>query len=231
MSRISFFLCALATALCAPSLGLAADANAILSRQCAQCHALSKPADASIDRLWTRKGPDLYYAGSKFNQPWLVEWLQNPRRIRPAGEFYFTHIKATPDGDVIDASTLTSHPRLSKGDADAVAAALMALKGPDDLVRKGAYKKQPVPAMIGAMFFEKLRGCAACHMDKPGQGGQSGPELYDAGLRLQPDFVYAYIKQPQRFDPHVWMPQLDLSDTDLQRLTGYLMTLQDGSPK
>ncbi len=225
------FLCALAAALCAPSLGLAADGNAILKQQCAQCHALNKPADTSIDRLWTRKAPDLYYAGIKFNQPWLVEWLQNPRRIRPAGEFYFKHIKAAPDGDVVDASGLTAHPKLSRDDAAAAAGALMALKGPDGLAPKGAFKKQPVPALIGAMFFEKLRGCAACHMDKPGQGGQSGPELYDAGLRLQPDFVYAYIKQPQSFDPHVWMPQLDLSDADLERLTNYLMTLQDTGAK
>ncbi len=231
MSKISRLLCALAITLTASSLGFAADGNSILKEQCAQCHALSKPTDSSSDRLWTRKGPDLYYAGSKFNQVWLTEWLQNPVRIRPAGEFYFKHIKTTPDGDVVDSGSLLTHPKLSMADADAVAGALMALKGPNGLVTKGMFEKQPAPAMIGAMFFEKLRGCAACHMDKPGVGGQSGPELYDASRRLQPDYIYAYIKDPQRFDPHIWMPQLDLSETDLQRLANYLMTLQDSPPK
>ena len=51
-----------------------------LDPSCAACHALVKPADASIDRLWTRKGPDLWYAGSKFNAEWLTSWLENPKR-------------------------------------------------------------------------------------------------------------------------------------------------------
>ncbi len=232
MSRISGLLCATAIALAlAPSSALAADGKAILQAQCANCHALSKPSDLSLERLWNRKGPDLYYAGVKYNKPWLTGWLQNPTRIRPAGEFYFKHIKATDHGDVVDTATLPTHPKLSKADAEAVADALVALKGPDGLVTKGAFKKQPVPAMIGSMFFEKLRGCSACHMDKPGAGGESGSELYDAGSRLQPDYLYAYIKDPQRFDPHIWMPTLNLSNDDLQRLTNYLVTLQEASPK
>jgi mono/diheme cytochrome c family protein len=231
MSRFPTVLCAAALILVQASYARAAGGSAILNQQCASCHALSRPSDSSLERLWQRKGPDLYYAGVKFNQSWLVEWLQNPVRIRPAGEFYFEHVKAAPEGDVIDPAGLPAHPKLSRGDAEAAAGALMALKGPAGLVDKGAAKKEAVPAMIGAMFFEKLRGCAACHMDKPGSGGLSGPELYDAGKRLQADYIYAYIKQPQRFDPHIWMPQLDLSETDLQRLTNYLMTRRGGAGK
>jgi mono/diheme cytochrome c family protein len=231
MGRIPILLCVAALTAAAPALAGAADGDAILKQQCAPCHALSKPSDLSLERLWKRKGPDLYYAGVKFNQQWLVQWLQNPARIRPAGEFYFKHVKMTPGGDIVDIAALPRHPRLSKADAEAAAAALMALKGPDAMVSKGAFKKQAVPALIGAMFFEKLRGCAACHMDKPNSGGLSGPELYDAGKRLQPDYIYAYIKAPQRFDPHIWMPQLDLSETDLQRLANYLAARQDAAAK
>jgi len=54
-----------------------ADVAAAMQTQCAQCHALKAPAPAelTIDRLWQRKGPDLYYAGSKYNEAWLVKWL------------------------------------------------------------------------------------------------------------------------------------------------------------
>jgi mono/diheme cytochrome c family protein len=78
---------------------------------------------------------------------------------------------------------------------------------------------------MGEMFFVKLRGCGACHQSKPGVGGFSGPELYTAGARLQPDFIYAYIKDPQKIDPHIWMPTLALSEPDLQRLTSYIAHL------
>ena len=57
------------------------------------CHALVKPTDTSFDRMLTRKGPDLWFAGSKFNAEWLVAWLQDPKPIRPAGYPYFKMIK------------------------------------------------------------------------------------------------------------------------------------------
>lgn len=206
---------------------LAADGvgAGILKSQCISCHAIAKPDNVSLDRLWQRKGPDLYYAGSKFNKPWLEKWLQNPTRIRPAGELYTKHVKGGDKEDVVDESTLTPHVKLAKADAEAVAAALMTLTGPADLVSKGAFKGEKVGMAMGAMFFNKLRGCAACHMAKPGTGGSSGPELYTAGERLQADYIYSYIKNPQKIDPHIWMPTLGLAEPDLQRLTGYILQL------
>lgn len=212
---------------------LAADnpGAGILKAQCISCHAIAKPENASLDRLWERKGPDLYYAGSKFNKPWLVKWLQDPTRIRPAGEFYTKHVKPGDKEDVVDESTMTAHVKLSKADAEAVADALMALTGPADRVAKGAFKGEKVSMSMGAMFFNKLRGCAACHQAKPGTGGSSGPELYTAGERLQADYIYSYIKDPQAIDPHVWMPTLNLAEPDLQRLTGYILQLSASEGK
>jgi len=203
----------------------------LLKSQCISCHAIVKPDNASLDRLWERKGPDLYYAGSKFNKAWLEKWLQNPVRIRPAGEFYTRHVKGSDKEDVVDESTMVAHVKLSKADAEAVAEALMALTGPADLVRKGAFKGDKVSMSMGAMFFNKLRGCAACHQAKPGTGGSSGPELYTAAERLQPDYIYSYIKNPQAIDPHIWMPTLNLAEPDLQRLTGYILQLSASEGK
>ncbi len=206
----------------------AADGSQLLQQQCAQCHALSAPPQTSIDRLWSRKGPDLYYAGDKFQRNWLVAWLQAPVRIRPGGEFYRHHLKDGADGDAIDETTLTPHVKLDKASAVAVADALLALHTPAP-VESGAYKGAAVSATMGAMFFGKLRGCAACHQDAPGKGGMSGPELYTASSRLNADYVYSYIKHPQAFDAHVWMPDAGLGESDLQRLTGYLMQLKSGA--
>jgi len=208
----------------APVLAAESAGAALLKSQCMSCHALAKPESASLDRLWERKGPDLHYAGSKFKQPWLEKWLQKPVRIRPADELYARHVRGTDKEDAVDESTLTPHVKLSKAEAESVAAALMALAAPD-LVEKGAFKGEKVSMTMGGMFFGKLRGCGACHMAKPGSGGASGAELYTAGERLQADYIYSYIKNPQKFDPRIWMPTLGLAEPDLQRLTGYILQL------
>ncbi len=205
--------------------GVAADGSQVLSSQCADCHALAKPENAGIDHIWERKGPDLFYAGNKFQRDWLVGWLQDPKTIRPGSEFYRRHVKSTPDGDVIDNSGIAAHPKLDKASAEAAADALLKLTVPD-LVTTGGFKNAPVNATMGAMFFGKLRGCSSCHQYAPGKGGLSGAELYTASKRLQPDYIFSYIQDPQKFDPHVWMPKTEMKDPDLQRLTGYIVQLQ-----
>jgi cytochrome c2 len=192
----------------------AAQVSPELKAQCSSCHALEKPAAPSVARLWSRKGPDLWYAGDKFNQPWLVKWLQKPTPIRPGGVMWFNLAKPGEPRDTLDTSQLK--PQLADG--------LMKLKS-GGLVVPGAYKADPPTNMTMAkMAFGKLRGCAACHSDVPGQGGLSGPAFHDADERLQPDFVFAYAKDPQAFDRYVWMPKTALTDQDLQRLTAYIVS-------
>lgn len=222
---------ALAAALVAGSAS-AKSGQEILQQQCVACHAVTKPTDLSLDRLWERKGPDLYYAGVKFNRDWLAAWLQNPTTIRPGGVMYAKVVKASADktADTIDTSKLTPHMKLDKADADAVTDELMKLGGDLGLVQKGAFKNGP-PNSMASMLFSKLRGCASCHSAAPGTGGTSAPEMWDAGARLQPDYIIAYTQDPQKFDPHIWMPQLDLNDADLQKLTGYITTLKGTEAK
>ncbi len=195
-----------------------------LTAQCASCHALTKPADGTVEHLWTRKGPDLWYAGDKFNRDWLVGWLQNPATIRPGGVMWFKHAKAGEPRDTIDTAAVEKHPKVDAAAAERLADALLTLKS-DGLVPAGLYKPEQANMTMGKLAFGKLRGCASCHQDKAGQGGLSGSQLYDAGKRLRPDFVLAYTKDPQKFDPHIWMPTLTLSEPDLQRLTGYIVSL------
>ncbi|WP_338633773.1 cytochrome c [Afipia carboxidovorans] len=220
----------LATAVITAALLSTAHAADKLDASCASCHALTKPTDTSIERIINRKGPDLWYAGSKFNADWLMAWLQDPKPIRPAGYPYFKVIKEGPEHDVPDASKITAHPKLAKAAAESATAALMALKTPD-LVPAGAFKGDAAGARMGALAFTKLRGCITCHQGEDGKGGFSGPELTNAGARLQPDFIAAYTADPQRFDPHIWMPTLTLKDQDIQRLTAYLSVQGRGDKK
>jgi len=206
----------------APAMA-AADGTAILQQQCVSCHNLTGPAPTSLKDLWARKGPDLFYAGDKYQHDWLSAWLQKPVRIRPAGMFYRQHIKPGPKHDVVDNATLTPHLSLSASDAKAVANTLMTFKAHSDLIAKE--KHVPGPSPIGEMMFDKINGCMACHQIEPGYGGMSGSEMYTAGKRLQPAFMLSYIKDPQAWDPKIWMPNKHTPADNIQQLVNYLIDL------
>jgi Cytochrome c. len=215
-----------------PCLGWAADGAEILKGQCVSCHAITKPEGRTAEKVLERKGPDLEYAGVKFNREWLAGWLQNPTVIRQGGAMYTRAVKPGAPGtpDTFDPGALQPHPKLSAADAAAATEALMALGVSDGLVKKGAFKGEPAGSMA-PLLFNKLRGCSSCHSAKPGSGGASGPELYTAGARLQPDYVVEFIQNPQKFDPKIWMPHLELRDADIQKLSAYLLTLKEGASK
>lgn len=227
--HLALVVALLALALALPLPVLAADGMAILQKDCVNCHNLKGPAPQTLQTLWDRKGPDLFYAGNKYRNDWLVGWLQTPKRIRPAGEFYGKHIKPGAKSDEVDTSTLDNHVALSKDDAVAVAAELMKLKPHDDLIAKEKIQPGAVSKQMGEMAFDKFQGCMACHFIEPDYGGFSGPELYTAGKRLQPEYIASYIRNPQAWDPKIWMPNKQVSDANIQKLVNYLELLSKDS--
>ena len=218
-------LIAMGMALGFAQAGWAESGMDILNKGCSSCHNLAGPAPQTLKELWARKGPDLFYAGNKYRREWLVNWLQKPVQIRPAGEFYEDHIKTGDKQDVVDPSTLKPHVALSATDAQAVADALMTLKPKSDLIAKEKIEEGTISKSMGEMVFDKFLGCIACHRIEPDYGGLSGPELYTAGKRLQPEYIASYIRSPQAWDPKIWMPNKHVSDMNVQKLVHYLEAL------
>ena len=200
-------------------------ADGMLQKECASCHKLSGPPVSTLKEAFAKKGPDLSYAGNKYRQEWLVSWLQKPQRIRPAGMYYGDHLKPGPKSDEIDPSKLADHVAISKENATAIAAELMKLKPHDDLIAKEKIEEGTVLKQMGEMNFDKFQGCMACHLIEPGYGGLSGPEVYTAALRLQPEFMASFIRNPQAWEPKTWMPNKQVSDSGIQKLVQYLMVL------
>lgn len=213
--------------MCLPMMAAtqASDSGQILNEQCNACHNLTGPSPDTLKALFARKGPDLFYAGNKYKQDWLVEWLQAPKRIRPAGMFYINHIKSTEDGDVIDKASLTQHPALDAEQAKTVAAHLMTLKGKSELITAGDYKPGKISPSMGEMIFDKFRGCLACHEIEPGYGGATGPEVYTAAKRLQNDYMISFMRNPPAWDPKTFMPHKHLKERDLQKFVHYFQGL------
>ena len=209
--------------------GGAFAADGMLQKDCASCHNISGPVAQTLKQAFAKKGPDLSYAGNKYRQEWIVSWLQNPVRIRPAGMYYGDHIKPGVKSDQIDLSTLTNHVVLSKADATAIAADLMKLKPHDDLIAKEKIEPGTITKQMGEMNFDKFWGCMACHLIEPEYGGLSGPELYTAGNRLQPEFMASFIRNPQAWEPKTWMPNKEVSDGSILKMVRYFEVLSKES--
>jgi mono/diheme cytochrome c family protein len=223
--RCSVFTWLLLIGFAASGAHAADEGSAILTQRCAGCHNLTGPAPHTLKELWARKGPDLFYAGNKYRAEWLHAWLQKPTRIRVAGEFYADHVRSGEKSDEVDPATLEPHLALSAADADALTQALMRLKPHDDLIAAEKIEPGSISKSMGEMAFDKFLGCMACHEIEPGEGGASGPELYTAALRLQPEFIASYIRSPQAWDPKIWMPNKKVSDANIQKMVHYLAEL------
>ncbi len=182
------------------------------SQNCANCHYTEGPAqEKTIADQLAKKGPELWYAGSKFQGEWLEAWLQEPTIIRPMQYNSLTE-KNTDD-----------HPKLAATDAKTVAGFLMTLTS--DEVEAGAIKPKKSPK--GKLIFNKKMPCGGCHQylnRKKVKGGMTGPTLVGAKKRLNPDWIYAYLKNPKVFKPVKMMPVFNgyLRDKDMKSVSAYV---------
>lgn len=80
-------------------------------------------------------------------------------------------------------------------------------------------------AQRGKFLFSE-KGCGACHI-VGGKGGFVGPALDRVGDRLTAGWIYAFLKDPQRYEPWAIQPNYELSDQEARELTAYLMTLKE----
>lgn len=209
-----------------PNIGAVwADTASEVASRCGGCHQLQPPAQDDLAARSERQAPPLYYAGDKFREDWLSNWLQKPTRLRPAGDFPAAHVKATPDGDVIDSQTLVDHPALDANTAPRFAKHLMTLTAKSELLAQESYQPGRISERMGAMDFIKFKGCGACHQDTPKYGGLSGPELYTAWQRLQPAFIASYIRDPLAWEPRSLMPNKHLKTPQIHKLVDYLRVI------
>ncbi len=193
----------------------AAGEGVFNASNCADCHYTQGPArEKTISDQLAKQGPELWYAGSKFQQPWLEQWLQDPQPIRIMK--YNSVTEKNPGG----------HPKLAGDDATSVTEFLMSLTSGD--VEAGVIKPKKNPK--GKLIFVKKMPCSGCHQfpGKKFKGGNSGPPLVGAATRLNPDWIYAYLKNMDAFKPVRMMPNFGgiLRDKDMKSVAAYVATFK-----
>ncbi|MDP6428451.1 MAG: cytochrome c [Rhodospirillales bacterium] len=209
---------AIAFAAASPAWASPADGKKTFEGQkCNACHYTDGPArEKSIADQLAKKGPELWYAGSKFQRPWLEGWLAKPAPIRALA---YNSLTEKNKGD---------HPKLAGADAKNVADFLMRLTTNE--VKAGKIK--PKKSLKGRQVFTKKMPCTGCHRSagRKGKvsGGISGPTLVGASKRLNPDWIFAYLKNPTHFKPFKPMPTFAdiLKAKDIKNVATYVATLK-----
>lgn len=202
--------------LCSPVLS---HASLIQEKKCSECHRLSKDGNEKM-------GPDLYYAGNKFQASWLEQYLQNPVTIRSIGSTRDPgFLKGIPENS-------QKHPTLSKKDAGQITQELMAITLLD--LSEEVDNLEPLTKGQKAKIkyqFERTFSCISCHqsLNLAGKirGGVSGPSLVNAGNRLQARWVASWLKNPKTFSNQSRMPIYKMEDEARLKLTQFLMTLKN----
>jgi len=178
----------------------------IEQNNCRGCHKIGE-VGGSI-------GPDLGFEGERVNPEWLVGFLQNPDKIRPAG---LEPTRMPTFGfDAAQAETLAAF----FADADKV-----------DYPHYLPEKKEVAEADTEEAwkFFWQTFSCQSCHAWN-GQGGIVGPDQSNLGNRLRGEWVAKWLKNPQAFISDIQMPNFEFYPDEIEKLTNLLMGFSDISP-
>lgn len=195
---------------------VSASAGVLEDKNCGSCHRLKTE---ETEKSFT--GPDLHYAGNKFQPEWLKQFLKNPEVIRPAG--------FVTDPGFLPKTDLPTHISSSKEDANTLTQELMALK----ISALAPATSEPLSKGLRARIkyqFERTFGCISCHqsLNLAGKvrGGISGPSLVNAGNRLQANWISDWLKVPETYTAKRRMPRYKMEPVTLDQFTRFLMTLK-----
>jgi mono/diheme cytochrome c family protein len=189
---------------------------------CSGCHRLQ-----GIDRP-VMLGPDLSSIGTKVSREWIYKWLKEPRTITDADG------NVTVNGVETEEEPRMPKFRLTDQELRALSAFLSGQRA--KLVEPVKFDPRVVAAWSknaelisqGELRFRQMF-CSTCHslaVTRAGEtklvGGDIGPELTKVGTKVNPDWLAAWLRNPQSYLPNSKMPRYEWSDTDLYQVTQYI---------
>ena len=174
-------------------------------QNCTACH-----AHRSIEPETENLGPDLSIEGFRVLESWLVEFLERPVTIRPAGYHPGTGNRM-PDF------------LLNDGSVRSLTRYLMTLQ-PDEEMDLIVYLPQDLTAFSvdkAKSMLDDKQPCLGCHRLGE-EGGYIGPDLSTIRKRLNPVYMYNQIAFTRRLSPETIMPRIVMYDKTLRLIYNYL---------
>ncbi len=163
-------------------------------------------------------GPTLRHLKSKAGEPFLFDWIREPKNFRPSTKMpqFFEQWDHLSGNDLHAAQTYEPIEILG------MVKYLLSKSQPMEYLprEEGIDAGSPDQQIArGKQQFE-VRGCLACHQheDFPKATSDFGPNLTGIGDKLSPEsgapngrsWLYTWIKQPTHYNPRTKMPDLFL---------------------
>ena len=191
-----------------------------------------------------RPGPNLTNIQAKTSPEWMAAWIANPKAFRPSTWMpRFFHLENFEADEVVAVSEYGEGPEvLGQAWNDTSVAAVTTFLA--DRAPKSAYPEIPVEGdkFRGSEVF-RVSGCFACHNMAPWEedpnlpndlglerrgANEHGPNLRGIATKVDPQWLYAWIKDPAALWSETRMPNLRLSDQDAADIVAYIMEDPDG---
>ena len=221
---------------------------------CHGCHAVEGyPILKELDKV----GPSLAKVSSKVNSvDWLTGWIKNPSaylpetkmpRLFPTDDMtkmvYLTNgrkregiVRREPGSEIIfvRAGDGTEHIYSANEVVEivdivkSIAVYLEQMKDPELDQNDATFSTAPRAIAAGETLVKTV-GCLSCHT-VGGLGSDFAPALEGVGNKLRPNFLRQWIRDPKSFDPKTVMPDLRLSEREVNNVVAYLMSLKGTLP-
>ncbi|MBT3479480.1 MAG: c-type cytochrome [Candidatus Marinimicrobia bacterium] len=143
---------------------------------CGNCH-----GGASASSIIKNRAPDLSYAGLKYNEAFLFDYLKSPKSIRKnIGKSRMPDFEFSDD----EALALTKYLMTRKNLPHGRTLSQSRIRNNDN----------------GFNLIHNELQCTACHTLN-GEGEEKSTDLTEAGVRLQPNWLYDLILNPSSYVP------------------------------
>jgi cytochrome c1 len=178
---------------------------------CVHCHTIKLPDGNTIKP--TDDPPSLSHIADKSSREWIYAWLKDPQAYAVTARM--------------------PNFQLSDPDARDISAFLIANSTPlaGDTAPGTSASKAPDPAAGTSLYGESF--CASCHAMQNAAGnvvgGDVGPELTRIGNKVKPEWLRAWLRNPQVYDSKTAMPHYRFADAQVSLLTAFLGNKADSN--
>lgn len=180
---------------------LNAGRKLIQELNCAACHKLE-----GYERQWV---PALDGIGSKVNRTWLVHWLRNPKQYFPGAKMP-SFLLSDEETNILADFLLSFTVMPNNTPLESLPTRLMS--------SSDAQKSKLID--LGSTRFREAR-CISCHPIN-GKGGYVATDLGKVASKVNPQWLYNYVKHSKSYMPGVQMPRYRFNENELTGVVAYM---------
>ncbi len=190
----------------------------IMRMGCYGCHKIDYPAFSDLPR----PGPSLEKVASKTDKAWAYKWIEAPREFHPTTWMPHFFFQENIVGELNEERQRVEIRALVEYIWD-----------------QSNEEEYPAPPRgntgRGEALFNTV-GCTGCHLRDdeakrddffPQVNRMHGPNLVRTGSKVDPGWLFAWLKDPKAYNPETRMPSLRLTDQEAADLVAYLMDSRD----